>query len=151
MIKLVYLIRKRPDLSRDAFLALWRDVHATLVRSLAETIGARGYEIGASVEGACRESLRLSRGFAPSPYDGLLEIRWDDLEAYQRGFSSPEGLQAIERMIDAERRFIDFSRSTAFLVEGETVFSHDLASKALQWALEAAQDAKSAGIRKARF
>ena len=43
MIKLVFALRRRGDLSRDEFQRYWREHHAPLVRSHAEVLGIRRY------------------------------------------------------------------------------------------------------------
>ena len=122
MLKLTYLLCRRPDLSQEAFAEIWRTAHAPLVADLAARIGARRYAINLPVGSVCNECLRASRGLEARRYDGVLEIWWDDAAAYQAGFGTPEGLKAIDAMIDVERRFVDFSRSMAFLTGEETAF-----------------------------
>lgn len=122
MIKLTYLIRRRPDLSPAEFAAIWTTAHAPLVERLAAAIGALRYAASTPVGAACDECLRSTRGFAANPYDGMIEIWWKDLSSYQAGFGSPEGLRAIEEMIGVERRFMDLSRSSAFLTVEDTLF-----------------------------
>lgn len=122
MLKLTYLLRRRPDLSAEAFAEIWRTAHAGLLAELAPSIGACRYAIGLPIETAWNECLRSSRGLQTRAYDGVLEIWWADAAAYQEGFGSPAGLKAIDAMIDVERRFIDFQKSMAFLTSEETAF-----------------------------
>ena len=127
MIKLTYLIRRRPDLSPAEFAAIWTTAHAPLVERLAAGIGALRYAASTPVGVACNECLRSTRGFAANPYDGMIEIWWKDLSSYQAGFGSPEGLRAIEDMIAIERRFMDLARSSAFLTVEDTLFDRSKA------------------------
>ena len=122
MIKLTYLIKKRPDLSPAAFAALWRSTHANLVESMAGTLNARRYTMSSHVETVCNTCVKKARNLADSDYDGVIEIWWDSLEDYQAGAGSPPGLAVTDAVIDAERRFVDFSRSTAFFTEETVVF-----------------------------
>ena len=43
MIKLVFSLRRRPDLTRDEFQAYWRDRHAPLVSRHADVLRIRRY------------------------------------------------------------------------------------------------------------
>lgn len=121
MIKLTYLIRKRPDLSEERFAEHWRK-HSERFAAAAGSLGARRYAMNLKCETVCNTCIRTARGLAPPDYDGLLEIWWDSLEDYQSGVGSPPGLAVMDEIIDAERRFVDFSRSTAFFADEKIVF-----------------------------
>ncbi len=87
MVKLVGLIRKRPDLSWEAFQRHWLDTHAQLAARLP---GLRRYTINLVDRGA----------FPAAAYDGFSELWFDSREALDVAFAGPEG-QAIERDIPA--------------------------------------------------
>lgn len=124
MIKLVYMIAKRQDLSSSAFQTMWSELHAKLATQLAATLGARRYGMTKRLERVCNTCVTKGRSLSESPYHGVIEIWWDSLEAYQAGAGSAQGLVAIDQLIDAERRFVDFSKSAAFFAEEDVVFDH---------------------------
>jgi hypothetical protein len=123
MIKLTYLIKKRQDLSDDIFLKYWRVAHANLVKSTLSTLNVTKYVINTKLDTVCNLCVRQARQLAEAHYDGIIELWWPSIEAYQQGVGSPPGMAAMDAIIDAEKRFIDFSRSVAFFTEQENVFA----------------------------
>jgi hypothetical protein len=61
--------------------------------------------------------MRVSRGSDPDIFDGVAELWWDSPEAFAAGASTPEGRQAARELFEDEQRFIDFSRSVAFVAQ----------------------------------
>ena len=122
MIKLTYLIKKRQDLTDDAFRQIWRNTHARLVESLAPALRAKRYAMNVRAETVCSTCASKARELALSDYDGVIEIWWDSIEDHQEGAGSPAGIAAIDALVDSERRFIDFSKSACFFTEEEVIF-----------------------------
>jgi hypothetical protein len=52
----------------------------------------------------------------------VAELWWDNLEEFEALGSTSEGQEAIRRLIEDERRFIDFTRSSLFLTDEHMVF-----------------------------
>lgn len=78
MIKLVALVRRRPDLSKQAFADYWVNVHAPLAAAIP---GMRGYRI----------NIAGDTGDMPAAaYDGSAEIWFDSREAMEAGLASPQ-------------------------------------------------------------
>jgi uncharacterized protein (TIGR02118 family) len=78
MIKLVALVRRKSDLSKEAFVDYWVNVHAPLAAAIP---GMRGYRI----------NIAGDAGDMPAAaYDGSAEIWFDSREAMQAGLASPE-------------------------------------------------------------
>ena len=102
MIKLVALVRKRPDLSAGAFRDYWLGTHAPLAAAIP---GMRGYRINIAGDPGAQP---------PAPYDGSAEIWFDDRRAMEAGLGSPEGDVAGR---DTE----SFAASIDFLVTEEHV------------------------------
>ena len=90
MIKLVYCLRRLPELSREQFQQYWFDKHAPLVRKNAETLRIRRYVQAHSLDDPMNEALRGGRGGA-EPYDGVAELWWDTVEDLQEAMESPDG------------------------------------------------------------
>ena len=130
MIKLTYLITKRPDLTDEAFETFWRSAHAKLVASLAETLKVKRYVMSRRIESVCNVCVSKARELGEVGYDGVIELWWDSLEEYQEGAGSPQGLIALDAIVDTERRFIDFARSASFFVEEQEVFSRAAKTRA---------------------
>ena len=124
MIKLVYCVRRLPDLPEEAFHRYWLERHGPLVRSLAAAIRARRYVQSHTIEPALNDVLLQSRGLAP-PYDGITEVWWESLEEMLEGAATPEGAEAALRLIEDEASFIDFSQSRVFLTREHVIFDLD--------------------------
>jgi hypothetical protein len=120
MIKLVYVIRRRPDFSPQQFSKRWRQ-HAPLVREVADAIRARRYVQSHTIDTPLNEQFAQSRGMGPA-YDGITEVWWDSVDDLVAGMSTPAGLEAATRLLDDEREFIDFAHSSLFLTEEHPIF-----------------------------
>ena len=121
MIKLVYCIRKRADLSSEEFHRYWLEDHGPRVRGHAKALGASRYVQSHTLQTDENEALRSSRGMSP-PHDGITELWWSDLESFQKGLSGAEGTLAGRDLLEDERHFIDFEASTLFLTEEHEIF-----------------------------
>ncbi len=79
MIKLVFCCRRKPEMTREEFLARWLDVHGPLVRRLREDLPMmKRYVQSHSLPDEISEAVRASRGAGPA-YDGITEVWFDDL------------------------------------------------------------------------
>lgn len=117
MIKLMYCVRRLPELSREEFQGYWRETHGPLVRERAQALGIRRYVQVHTLDSPLNEAMRASRGSDPDIFDGVAELWWDSAESFGAGASTPEGRQAARELYEDEKRFIDFSRSTAFVAQ----------------------------------
>lgn len=123
MIKLMYCIRKRSDLTEEEFRTYWREKHGAFIRSLAKTICAKKYIQSHTMNTPINEELVRSRGLDKTPpYDGVTEIWWESMEDFLAGANSPEGIKAAQRYVADEANFVDFSQSRAFLTEEYVIF-----------------------------
>jgi len=121
MLKLVYCIRRRQDVSAEEFHRYWLEEHAPLVRSVARAIGAVRYVQSHAVEPELNEVLRASRG-AEEPYDGITEVWWDSRTDLEAALQTTDGLDAQRRLMEDEATFIDFARSRVFMTEEHVIF-----------------------------
>jgi uncharacterized protein (TIGR02118 family) len=122
MIKFVYCICKRADLSNEEFQTYWKEKHGAFIRSLAKTIHAKKYIQSHKMDTPINAELVKSRGLEPLAYDGITEIWWDNMEEFLAGVNSPEGIEAAQQYVADEANFIDFAQSRAFLTEEHTIF-----------------------------
>ena len=121
MVKLVYVIRRREDLSAEDFRRYWLDVHAPKVINVAKDIRARRYVQSHTLDTPLNEAFAESRGLSPF-YDGITEVWWDSLDDLMSAASSPEGAVAFEMLLKDEQEFIDHARSTIFMTEEHGIF-----------------------------
>ena len=107
MIKFVYCVRRRPELTPQAFRKYWLENHGPLVRSYAKTLRARRYVQSHTLDSELNVAAQAPRGTKP-PYDGITELWWDKAEDLVAALSSPEGQEANRVLAEDEARFCDF-------------------------------------------
>lgn len=116
MIKLVFALRRRPELSREEFQRYWREQHGPLVKSRAEVLRIRRYVQVHSMDASVNEQLGGSRD-GPPEYDGVAELWWDSMEDYLAPGATETGRRAAAELLEDERKFIDLADSPYFLAE----------------------------------
>ncbi len=121
MFKIVFCLRRRPDLTPEQFDSYWRDTHAPLVRRHAAALGIRRYVQSTRFESDLAAVAAKVRN-APAPFDGVAELWFDSREAMQAGFSAEAGRAAGRELLEDEARFIDLENSPIwFATEREIV------------------------------
>lgn len=121
MVTLVFVLRRRSDLSEEDFHRYWRDQHAPLVRTHAAALGIRRYSQLHTADTPFTEAIRASRGCEPSEYDGVALVWFDSLDALGATASTPEGLAAGAALLEDEHRFLDLERCLIWLTEDHPV------------------------------
>jgi uncharacterized protein (TIGR02118 family) len=120
MIKMIYCVRRLPDIGHDEFHKYWLEKHGPLVRERAPAMNVKRYvqshTIPDSDDVPLNEGLRQSRG-SLEPFDGAAELWWESIEDLVAQAGTPEGAKAAEELLEDEKNFIDFSRSSIFFVE----------------------------------
>ena len=117
MIKLVYCLRRLPELPREEFQRYWRENHGPLVRDRAGALGIRRYVQVHTLDSPLNEAMRASRGSDPDIFDGVAELWWESPDAFSAEARTDEGRKAARELYEDEKRFIDFSRSLAFVAQ----------------------------------
>ena len=110
MLKLVFCLRRLPELSRADFQRYWREQHGPLVRRHAAALRIRRYLQLHTLEAPLQDALRASRG-GPEAFDGVAELWWDSQEDLEAVLRDPDGQRAAAELLEDERRFIDLARS----------------------------------------
>ena len=121
MIKLVYCVCRRSDVSAEAFYDYWLNTHGPKVRGVAEAIGAVRYVQSHTILPELNQTFQDGRGL-DSPYDGITEVWFESLEAMQAAIGSKDGLDAAHLLVEDESRFIDFAKSSVFMTEEHEIF-----------------------------
>ncbi len=120
MIKLVYNLRRLPNLSREEFQRYWLQKHGPMVRSRAQELLIRRYVQVHTLENPMNDALRRGRG-ALEPYDGVAELWWDSLDDLAAATASSEGRKADQELLEDERRFIDLGRSALWVAQEHSI------------------------------
>jgi uncharacterized protein (TIGR02118 family) len=121
MIKLVFTLRRREDMTREEFQRYWREQHAPLVRRHADALAIRRYVQVHARDTPLDEAVAGARGSEPRFYDGVAELWWDSVEELVEAFSSDAGQAAGQELLEDEMRFIDLPRSPLWLGEEDVV------------------------------
>ena len=101
MVKMIFLVHRRPDMDEESFHKYWSGTHANIARKMP---GLRRY---------------IQHHAAPEPdgsspaYDGFAEMWWDDDAALEKSLSSEEGKATLADTAN----FIDLERQVVFRVE----------------------------------
>jgi hypothetical protein len=117
-VELIFVARRRPDLTHAEFDDYWINRHAPLVRSLADTCRIRRYIQSVTLDTPVNAEFAQARGMAvEEPPDGVAEVWWDSLDGLAAGFSGSEGEKAAQLLVEDEAKFCDFSTSRAWITE----------------------------------
>ena len=122
--KLVFCVRKRPELSDEEFQTYWLERHGPLVRSFFESgrfPGMLRYVQSHTLFGEPSDRLQASRGSGPA-YEGVTEVWFDT--SRQGGDESVRAAsaQAGKTLFEDESKFIDFAGSSVFMTVEHTIF-----------------------------
>jgi len=101
MLKVVFLVHKRPDLDMAEFRRHWREIQGSLG---ARIPGTRKYVQNHTVG---------SVGGGLAAYDGFAEMWFDSQEAFDRAMATAEAQAAIADLPN----FIDTTRMQSFTVD----------------------------------
>lgn len=118
MVKLQFCLRRAPHLTRDEFQRYWREQHAPLVASFAQTLGIRRYVQRHTVGQPAFEKMGEPRGGLAS-YDGIAELWWEPMTL--TGDKVDAARAANRALLEDEARFIDLPNSPIFFVDDHEV------------------------------
>jgi hypothetical protein len=121
MIRFIHCIKARPDITPESFWEFW--FSAPFRQLLSElTVQAGTREIRRDLTLNVEANLQLQMEHqAPSPYDAILEIWFDDATSLQRPTSTSEMQALLNRIEQLQADFIDFQSSRRFFTEWEDV------------------------------
>jgi uncharacterized protein (TIGR02118 family) len=124
MIKFNMLLRRRSDLSRDAFFDYWLNTHGPLVLSLADALRIRKYNQVHALNHPLNEVVRKTRGMI-EPFDGIAETWFDSVDDLEGSFATPEGREAGVRLREDEAQFLDLPRCAGWIAEEHRMLPKD--------------------------
>jgi uncharacterized protein (TIGR02118 family) len=121
MVKFVYVVRRRPDVSPEAFRKYWLENHGPLVRKQSKALRAKRYVQSHTLDTPVNQVTQQARGTLP-PYDGITELWWDSINDVIAAAQSPEGQEANRLLAQDEARFCDLPNCSVFFTEEHTIF-----------------------------
>jgi hypothetical protein len=116
MIKLVYCLRRRPELTLEEFQGHWLEHHAGYGRTNPQVL--RYVQYHTLAEDPIRQALpQAGAGAAAEPYDGVAVAWFADVASMKLSMQGDNVAAALED----EKLFIDHDRSTAVLTDEHVV------------------------------
>jgi uncharacterized protein (TIGR02118 family) len=109
VIKLVFCLKRRPELTREEFQKYWYENHAPLVKKHAQTLGIKRYVQVHSFDHERSARIQASRG-GREEYDGVAELWYESFEALAANRTT-EATEAGRELLEDERKFIDLANS----------------------------------------
>jgi len=122
MVKLVFCLRRRDDVTEEEFHRYWLEEHGPLVAKHADALGVRRYIQVHTAFPGFNDALAAARE-APERFDGVAELWFDSAEALTGRASTEESRAAAQALLEDERRFIDHRRSPIFLTEEHPIIA----------------------------
>lgn len=111
MIRITFLLRRKPDLSLEAFQDYWLNEHGPLVASVAGRINALRYVQVHTIEHPANEAMAKARGGMEPVYDGVAEVYFENRAALVSALGTAEGQAAAATLLEDEAKFIDLPNS----------------------------------------
>ena len=118
MIRLIFVLRRKPGMSLTDFQQYWRSTHGPLVAKHSATLNILRYVQVHTLEDPVNDQLAGARGKMEPPYDGVAELWWNNREELTASFVSASGQAAGRELLEDEARFIDLPNSPLW-------FAHD--------------------------
>lgn len=126
MIKMITLLKRNPNLTREEFSEHWRTVHARLVRELPEvSICLRRYVQNQMIFGSAEAAEEFGGVGIPSDdfdFDGIMEAYFDSMADMTRMTTSDSYLTFIR---PDEQHLVDAARCKVYLTEETIVVDVD--------------------------
>lgn len=114
MIKVVYCLRRKADMSREKFQKYWLETHAQFGKNIE---GVKRYVQAHTITGELQEMLEAGHPAGKNePFDGVAELWFEESDLRELP-GKPGGLAALQD----EANFIDFERSVIFLAKEHVV------------------------------
>lgn len=111
MIRLTYLLRRQPAMSRADFQKYWREVHGPLVAGCGHIFNILRYVQGHTLEDGQIDTTSGPRGKMEQPYDGVEEFWWMKREDLVSALNSDRGKTAFRHLVEDEAKFIEHPNS----------------------------------------
>lgn len=121
-MKVIYCLRRLPELTPEEFRRYWFEEHGPLVRAHQQELRIVRYVQVHTNYGPLLDKLRAFRG-SPEPFDGVAEIWYESREALETLGHDPAARSASRKLLEDERRFVDSPRSPIWLGDEHTVIA----------------------------
>jgi uncharacterized protein (TIGR02118 family) len=120
MVKMVFILRRLPNLSRDEFQEYWRENHGPLAQEKLPAMRCKRYVQVHTLDTPFNELVKASRGSEIEIYDGVAELWFESIEDLNEALQTEEGQQASLELLEDEKKFIDLAQSAMWFAEEHT-------------------------------
>ncbi len=111
MIRLVFVLRRKPELSLTEFHDYWRNQHGPLVASFANDLNILRYVQTHTLDDPANEAAQQARGNMEPHYDGVAELWWSTEAELEAAMQTEAGKAAGAVLLKDEATFIDLPQS----------------------------------------
>jgi len=112
MIRITFLLRRKAELSLEAFQDYWLNKHGPLVASVAGKIHALRYvQVHTMDDHPANAAMAEARGGMEPVYDGVAEVWFENRTALVAALETEEGRAAAATLLEDEAKFIDLPNS----------------------------------------
>jgi uncharacterized protein (TIGR02118 family) len=117
MVKMVFVLRRIPSLSREEFQSYWRENHGPLAQEKLPAMRCKRYVQVHTLDTPFNELVKASRGSEIEIYDGVAELWFESIEDLNEALQTEEGQQASLELLEDEKKFIDLAQSAMWFAE----------------------------------
>ncbi|MEW6130454.1 MAG: EthD domain-containing protein [Acidobacteriota bacterium] len=116
MVKTIVCAKRKPGMSREAFLDYWQHQHGALVKQYKDALRIVRYVQSHSLDNEVSENFRRARG-GLEMYDGIGEAWFNSLDDL-RALGQDEGSRnALLALVKDEAQFVDQENSRFWVSE----------------------------------
>ena len=117
MIKLMRCLRRMSDISAEEFRRFWNDPeYVGSIAKLSEMSDAISHTRSLTLQIEINRELADLHGTL-EPYDGVIEICWENAQSVLAMRDSEAGMQAADDLLAFEDQFVDRTESRYFFTE----------------------------------
>ncbi|CAN5391842.1 hypothetical protein BH10PSE12_BH10PSE12_13250 [soil metagenome] len=116
MIKCLFLLYRKPELSAEEFSDYWSQVHSRMAVATAPAMGMKRYVQNHRRDHPIADAFQQGRGCKMGDFDGMAEAWWDDFETMAEAAGRTPAEVGIAILAD-EARFVDMARSIIWFAE----------------------------------
>jgi hypothetical protein len=118
MIRFVHCVKAQPEIAAADFRRYLHSAEFTeLMDQLARLSQASEYKLSLTLHIEANLDLMQERGGA-EPFDAIIEIWWNSGQKLAQLTETTAFRDLLQQIEEFQRKFVDFSRSSRFFVEG---------------------------------
>jgi len=122
MFKIIMLVKKKPELDTEAFIARWQQ-HSEKVLGLKDVLNIRHYAKTLPFQAGAQPATQ--RGTLPFAFDAMGELWYESVQAFAEARNSEVGRAVLAELMADEARFCDMKNSVMWFGEEEAVIEFE--------------------------